>query len=325
MMTTTERLTLIVDIGGTNTRVAQAHNGQLDDASIKRYRNADFEGLDAVLSTYRAQVDWRDPEGVCVDIAGPIHDGKGTLTNLDWTLEEPLLAQWTGAQHAALINDLQAQGHSVADLPATALIPVTKGKDGPEHATRLVVNVGTGFNAAVVYDGPNGRMVPASESGHANMPIRTEEDLRLCRFVETAHGFPAIEDVLSGRGLERVYHWVSTEAGTPHILHAAEIMDAAKAEPQGLAAQAKAVFARILGTVTGNLALVHLPFGGIYLVGGVVRAMAEDLPALGFTEAMRDKGRFSGLVGNFNVVAIDDDYAALRGAARHMDARLRAL
>ena len=35
MMTTTERLTLIVDIGGTNTRVAQAHNGQLDDASIK--------------------------------------------------------------------------------------------------------------------------------------------------------------------------------------------------------------------------------------------------------------------------------------------------
>ena len=111
MMTTTERLTLIVDIGGTNTRVAQAHNGQLDDASIMRYRNADFEGLDAVLSTYRTQVDWRDPEGVCVDIAGPIHDGKGTLTNLDWTLEEPLLAQWTGAQHAALINDHEINGN----------------------------------------------------------------------------------------------------------------------------------------------------------------------------------------------------------------------
>ena len=69
---------------------------------------------------------------------------------------------------------------------------------------------------------------------------------------------------------------------------------------------------------------MHLPFGGIYLVGGVVMAMSRELSRLGFTEAMRDKGRFSGLVGGFSVHAIEDDYAALRGSARYLDALIRS-
>ena len=317
------RRALIADIGGTNTRVALAMDGVLDEGSIRRYRNAGHKGLDAVLALYLAEVAAGPLDGICVDIAGPVHDGKGTLTNLDWTLDETLLAQWSGARRAALINDLQAQGHGAADLPPESLMPVAEGAPAHPHATRLVVNVGTGFNAAVVHDGAQGRLVPPSESGHASMPVRSEDDLDLCRFVQTAHGFAAVEDVLSGRGLERVYLWLGTRAGDPAPLPAADIIAAAGAEPEGRAAEATRHFVRILGTVTGDLSLVHLPFGGVFLVGGVVRALAPRLQALGFTQAMHDKGRFSGLVADFAVHVIEDDYAALRGAARHMDARLR--
>ena len=49
------------------------------------------------------------------------------------------------------------------------------------------------MNAAPVHETPWGRVVAASECGHISMPVRTEQDFRLARFVEShgphAHGF----------------------------------------------------------------------------------------------------------------------------------------
>lgn len=76
-----------------------------------------------------------------------------------------------------------------------------------------------------------------------------------------------------------------------------------------------AAFCVLLGTVAGNLAPIHLPFGSIYLVGGVACAFSPLLADFSFLEAFRDKGRFAGFMFNFSVSVIDDDYAALTGAA----------
>jgi glucokinase len=61
-----------------------------------------------------------------------------------------------------------------------------------------------------------------------------------------------------------------------------------------------------------------LPFGGVFLAGGVARAMAPHLIPMGFVEAFRDKGRFAGFMENFGVCVIEDDYAALAGSAAHL-------
>jgi glucokinase len=182
-----------------------------------------------------------------------------------------------------------------------------------------VVGVGTGFNAAPVFETAMGRFVPPSESGHANLPIRTEQELRLCQFVSTAHGFPAVEDVLSGRGLERLYSFLAQENGTVGHATAQEIMAACATGDDARATDAAAMFARILGTVCGNLSLIQLPFGGVYLVGGVARALAPYLTQFGFADAFRDKGRFAGFMSNFAVSVVEDDYAALLGSASHIE------
>ncbi len=80
------------------------------------------------------------------------------------------------------------------------------------------------------------------------------------------------------------------------------------------------VFVRILGTVAGNLSLIQLPFGGVYLIGGVARAMTPHLDRFGFDAAFRDKGRFAGFMGNFSVSVIEDDFAALIGCAGYLAA-----
>jgi glucokinase len=313
----TAALSLVADIGGTNTRVALAHGTEVDPASIRRFRNADYPGLETVLGEYLRDAGGPAVAGACVCAAGPVKDGVATLTNLDWTIDLATLTRATGAARVAILNDLQAPGHALGHIAPDKLRPVI---DGPQVAggAMLVVNVGTGFNAAPVHEAPGGRVVAASECGHVNMPIRTAADLRLAAFVETVHGFPGVEDVLSGRGLERLWSFVCAEGGAPSEARAADIMAAIDAGQDPRAAETARLFARLLGAETGNLALIHLPFGGIYLVGGVARAFAAHLGPMGFAEAFRDKGRFAGFMGNFAVHLLEDDYAPLTGCAVYL-------
>lgn len=314
-------LSLVADIGGTNTRCALADGINVLPETIRRYSNTDYSGLEAVLRQYRADEGDVDPAAACVAVAGPVRDGKATMTNLDWTIDRDTLARATHAETVAILNDLQAQGHALGDLPSSALRPIIAGPqvDPSPQAVRLVIGVGTGFNAAPVFETALGRFVPPSESGHANLPIRTEQELRLCQYVSTAHGFPAVEDVLSGRGLERVYGFLGQEADDPRHADAKDIMAGCASGDDARATEAAALFARILGTVCGNLSLIQLPFGGVYLVGGVARAFAPYLSQFGFADAFRDKGRFAGFMSNFAVSVVEDDYAALTGSASHIE------
>ncbi|MEM8851116.1 MAG: glucokinase [Pseudomonadota bacterium] len=311
-------LFLVADVGGTNTRVAMARGPSVLTETIQRYRNRDFANLAPVLRRYREETGGPAPEGACVAVAGPVADGVAALTNLDWSIDRPRLLQATGAHRGDILNDLQAQGHALGHLGPESCETVIPASERA-GAARLVIGVGTGFNAAPVHDTPSGRFVPPCEAGHANLPIRTEAELRLCSFVSTAHGFPAIEDVLSGRGLEQVYRWLSTEAGSEDEFLAAEIMARVQDDPR--ATDAVAQFVRILGTVAGNLSLIHLPLGGVFLVGGVARHMGPHLREMGFQEAFRDKGRFAGFMANFPVSLVTDDFAALTGCAAFLAER----
>jgi glucokinase len=306
---------LVADIGGTNTRVAMAQGRALQADSIQRFRNADYPGLETILRQYLDGVGLACA-GVCVAVAGPVANGLATMTNLDWTIDAAGLQRATGAGAVAILNDLQAQGHALGHIAAKNLRPII---GTPGEGAKLVIGVGTGFNAAPVHDTPMGRFVAASECGHVNMPVRSANDLRLAQFVQTAHGFPGVEDVLSGRGLERLFAFTTAEAGTPAERSAAAVMETLQAEGgHGLATQTARLFVRLLGLEAGNLALTHLPLGGIYLCGGVARAFGPHLAPLGFEAAFRYQGRFAGFMQNFAVCVIEDDYAALTGCAAYM-------
>ncbi|MFT4149495.1 MAG: glucokinase [Paracoccaceae bacterium] len=309
----TQPLSLVADIGGTNTRVALAEGTQLRPDSLAKFRNAEFAGLEPILARYLADSGIAAVDGACVAAAGPVRDGVAEMTNLSWVIDGGQLTRATGARRVAILNDLQAQGHALGHIAPENLRPLVPG---PQAAggTMLVVGVGTGFNAAPVHDTPGHRIVPPSECGHVNMPVRTAADLRLAHFVERAHGFPGVEDVLSGRGLERLYAFAATEAGRPADLPAADI-PAAIAAGDATALATGALFARLLGATVGNLALTHLPFGGVFLIGGVARAMLPAMETMGFAAAFRDKGRFAGFMEDFAVHVVEDDFAALTGCA----------
>ena len=310
-----EHPSLVADIGGTNTRLALADGAALRKGSVRRYRNAGFRDLAAVLHAYLADVGSPNLSGACAALAGPVEDGAGRLTNLDWSIAEADLAAQIGAP-ARLLNDLQAQGHALGRIAEAHLQPLLRAdRPAPEGAPRLVIGVGTGFNAAAVHNTGQGRIVTASECGHITLPAPTADDRRLVDFLTRIEGFAEVEGALSGRGLANIDAWLAEEeAGGPAPRDARGVMDAlGEGEPRAVRAVAVAV--RLLGTVAGDLALVHLPLGGVHLIGGMARALADHAGDHGFAEAFRAKGRFAPMMARFPVRVVTDDYAALTGCA----------
>ena len=320
----TENHFLVADIGGTNTRVAWSDGTDVLDQTIRRFRNADYSGLEVCLRTFIAEHGGLVPRAVCVDVAGPVRDGKARLTNLDWDITTESIAEATGASHVALLNDLQAQGYALEHIGIDDLVTVRAGQPASDQAAKLVVNVGTGFNATPVFSTGTGWLVATSESGHANMPTRTEGDVRLCAWVEARHGFSAIDDILSGRGLVRIYAWLAHEAGQEAAPTSAEIMAGCASGDDARAVETVKIFTRLLGMVTANLALVQLPFGGIYLVGGLSSALLPFMEQFDFEGAFRDKGRFAQFMDGFPIHVVQDDYAALKGCAAYLQSEMTA-
>ena len=317
-------MNIVADIGGTNTRVALSDGRSLLPQTIRKYRNSEYPGLESVLKEYITAEDDVDTAACCVCIAGPVRDGVGTLTNLNWTIDKEMLRRATRAETVAVLNDLQAPGHALGYIDEANLTLIIPQPEASDQAARLVINIGTGFNVAAVFETDTGRYVPPAEAGHANLPIRTDTDLQLCKFVETAHGFPAVEDLLSGRGLERAYAFVAQEARSPAEKTSQAIMAALEDGSDPMAEDAARLFVRLFGTVAGNLSLIFLPFGGVFLVGGMAKAMKPYLLKFGFESAFRDKGRFAGFMGNFGVSVVEDDFAPLIGCASHITALLES-
>lgn len=306
--------TLVADVGGTNTRVGIANGSKVNRDGVARFRNTEFASLGDVLNAYLRDHPTAPPDNVCVAIAGPVRDGVGRLTNRDWIVSKDSLCRTTGASNGFVLNDLSAQGYAIDEVEIRALTPNIQTQMDPRE-TRLVIGIGTGFNAAPVYRRDDTLMVVPSECGHATLPIWDTASSRLADALKAHHGFASIEDVLSGRGLPQSYRMLTglTPPDDP-----ADIISTALVDPTSPAGQTLQTIIGAMGRVAGDLGLVHMPFGGIILIGGMARALIPCFEKFGFHAAMTDKGRFSEFVGQMGIFVLEDDYAALDGCALYV-------
>lgn len=67
-------------------------------------------------------------------------------------------------------------------------------------------------------------------------------------------------------------------------------------------------FTENFGTETGNLALKTLPYGGIYLIGGVTNGIKDYLISdPKFMDSFYNKGRLSDHMRSFQVLLVDPE------------------
>ncbi|HVW57316.1 MAG TPA: glucokinase [Rhizobiaceae bacterium] len=319
-------IALVCDVGGTNTRFGLVEKGVLASGSLASFRNGEFADFDSLLAAYLRQVGRDRVDAAAIALAAPVGPEGAALTNHDWTISRSGVDAVTRAKAIYFLNDFEALGFALMNV---GLLETVVLRDGPEarsgRARRLVLGAGTGFNAAaLIIDPITGHpVVAAAECGHMTLPVEGREEHDLQRFLSRGRGRASNERALSGRGLTELYGWCCEKAGLDPVLQgSADLARRALDGSDGLAREAALLFARLLGRVAGDLALAFLPLGGIYLTGGVSRALLpllKDDPV--FLAAFHAKGRMSGFMDQFPIAMLTDDRVALAGCAAFLAAQ----
>ena len=338
-------LLLAGDIGGTKTvlRLVEASNAAvLLTLYEDHYRSRDFSDLVPMVQQFLAAAaeklgDTSPPERACFAIAGPVINNTVKLTNLAWFLDAKRLEDALGISHVALINDFEAVGHGILGLDASDLYSLQSGNLQP-IAPIAVIGAGTGLGEGFLIQNGDSYRVFGSEGGHADFAPRSELEFQLLRYLLDKHDIPSvsIERVVSGQGIIAIYqflrdwHFASESPTIGQVVRtweqeagrgertvdpAAVIAQAALEKRDRICEQAMQIFVEAYGAEAGNLALKLLPYGGLYVAGGIAAKILPLLEDGSFLHAFTHKGRVSSLLKSVPVYIILNPQVGLIGAA----------
>jgi glucokinase len=313
------------DVGGTKTELAlfETRDGQFRVVREARYPSRNFPSLEAIVRRF---LDGQPAPALvvaCFGVAGPVVDGRCTTTNLPWTLDERTLAGEIPVPAAKLLNDLEAMAWGVMSLPAGDLVALQEGQ--PRAGNMALVAAGTGLGEALmIWDGAR-HIVVSSEGGHVDFAPRDERETGLLRFLQQEFGRVSYERLLSGPGLFNIYRYLRGARGLPEpgwlgdrIASgdpSAAVGEAGLRGEDPVCVETLEMFASIYGSVAGNLALIILAAGGVYIGGGIAPKLRPKLEDGTFMRAFRNKGRMATLMESFPVRLCLNDRAPLLGAA----------
>jgi glucokinase len=306
---------LVADVGGTKTLMGVADGGV--PHHVLRYDNAAAPDFIALLQRFLDEVpdDLRRAIGhACIAVAGPVTGGDARLTNRPtWRFGTAQLAALLGGIEVTLLNDFEAAAWGLGGLEDEDCVRLQSGAPLP-GAPRLCLGPGTGFGVAALA----GAQVLGSEGGHTAFAPQDGQQADLWRFLGGEHRRLTVERLCSGPGLLALYRYSLVRGGLPlpAELEPGEVVLRAREAQEPAARQALALFVRILGAAAGDLAMVFLARGGVYLAGGMPPQLLPELQFEGFIEAFNAKAEHAGLVRSIPVHVVLREDLPLLGAAR---------
>lgn len=326
-------LVLSGDIGGTSTRLQLT---EFNDAHSKRlarehYANHNHTSLNEIIAEFLAkyQVDLNQLTSACFAVAGPIIQGTVKFTNLPWFVDEAQLQQQLQLAKVKLINDFQAIGYGIVSLAPEDKYLLQHGEP-QAHAPIAIIGAGTGLGVGIMnWQGERYDVIP-TEGGHVDFAPVDEMQINLLKYLLKKLHRVSVERLVSGQGIENIYNFVRDnpiygEQENPKLrlaLHtssdsAAHISEYATVHQDPMAMRALRLFVKIYGAAAGNLALTTLPYGGLYIVGGIAPKLLPQLTDGRFMKAYSDKGRMSNLLGSIPIHIVLDTHIGLLGAANY--------
>lgn len=308
---------LVADIGGTKTLLALADEaGRLH--CVERFACENYPDFPALLHAYR-QAQPRAAEVIaaaCFALAGPLaDDGRSAcLTNRPWTIDAAALEEAFGLPRISLVNDFAAAALGVTRLTAGQLHTLQNGQPVSDDV-RLVLGAGTGLGVALLVKQEQGWRVLPGEGGHIGFAPQDEQQDRLCLWLRRLYGRVSNERLVSGAGLAAIYAFLHEQGERVADTEEPAAIAARAREGKLLALTAFDLFAAIYGAVAGDLALLALPRGGVYLAGGIAAQNLDLMRRGAFLDAFRAKGRHALLAERMPVHVVTEPLLGLHGAA----------
>ena len=317
------------DVGGTKTILALYQAGGNNCLKKQQFSSAQYLTFTELLTEFLADVDYTSIKAVCIGVAGIVANGRCETTNLPWVLSSQDIGELVNSQQVRLLNDLEATAWGLLDLPERDFVELNPDACNHQQGNIAVLAAGTGLGEAIIAWDDIRHQVIASEGGHADFSPTNEQEIALLRhLLEKFSGHVSFERLISGAGLVNIYQFLKHSNDVPanpeieqQMIQqdpAAVIGEAGVAGSDALCLAALKLFCKIYGAESGNLALKCLPYGGVYLAGGIG---AKILPVLQQGEFMRgflDKGRCKTLLQTLSVKVCTNPEVALLGALSYI-------
>lgn len=320
-MSLTSAPILVADIGGTNARFALTRAGTpppLD--ALHQVATADHASLASALHDYLAASGAR-PARAVLAVASAVTGDAVKITNNPWAFSIRALADELGMA-VEVINDFTAMASVLpalqpADLQAIgSALPA--GRETASRRCYAVVGPGTGLGVGGVIAQDGRSVVIESEGGHVSFAPTNPYEIELLRVLLLRFGRVSAERLISGTGLVNLHQAVAAVEGQAvTAISPAEIQLAASAEPEGLSARTLRVFAELLGSFAGDVALALGAWDGVFLPGGVTQKLLPWIAEGGFRRRFEDKGRHSAILQRIPTQVVVHPQPGLLGTAVH--------
>jgi glucokinase len=306
---------LLADIGGTNARFALLSDVHAEPRMLPRALTADYPDVVTAIEEVVLAHTSLLPRTAVLAVAAPVRGEDIHLTNADWVIRPDELMKALGLGDVVVINDFEALALALNSLGPSDLEAIGGGVPDPA-GTKVVLGPGTGLGVAALVRAGNLWVPLPGEGGHVALGPAEADEFPLWTAMEPEQGRISAEAVLSGRGIVRLYRAVAATEGTnPRFSTPEEISAAALSGSEEAARRTMEVYCRILGRLAGDLALVFMATGGVYVGGGIAPRLVPFLRTSEFRHAFEAKAPHQAVLAEIPTWVITADEPALIGLA----------
>ena len=194
---------------------------------------------------------------------------------------------------------------------------------------KCLIGAGTGLGHSYLTWNSSEYIAYPSEGGHSNFSPQNKLQHELCewlinKYYDSDDNYPRIskERVISGKGILDIYNFLKdsyySEDNDIHNNNNIEkvnskiISQQSKtyfSGEQNIFTQTMKIFTNAYGSETGNMSLQYLPYGGLYIVGGIAVKNVEWIQSKEFIEPLFNKGRLTELLKDIPIILINNQNA----------------
>jgi glucokinase len=328
------------DIGGTKTLLRLDLTSSPNNAQFQHsYHSQEHPHLVAIVQKFLAAAKTQlgtqiEIDAACFGIAGAVIDRASYLPNLDWHLNADKLAQELQIPSLLLINDFTAIGYGITQLQPADLHTLQAGQPRA-NAPIAIIGAGTGLGQGFLIHNGVGYQVVPTEGGHTDFAARSLQEFELFQYICRRKQIDRVsnERVLSGAGIVTIYQFLRDTSNLSENIDIANVVKLWESQPEisvdpagiiseqaiaktdPIAQATMQMFVSVYGAESGNLALKTLPYGGLFIAGGIAAKNLSLITDGTFMAAFNHKGRVSDLLANIPVQIVLDPQVGLLGAA----------
>ena len=255
----TQEKALLIDIGGTNIRTCKAYVGDKELHDPLKKSTSCLKDFDSLIKTFLEEDS--DIRHLVISVAGPKLNDSITMTNRNFKINENDVLNKFDIDTCEILNDWESIGHSLRLFNDDEINYINRGSSFNNVA--LMLGPGTGLGAAVVIN--NNIVLPTEVGNTSTMLSGLLRDIG----IDASDSFNVVEDLISGKGVERIYSHLTSDNKSPE-----EIIELCKNKDK-YAQETIGLFIESIARLLSELALTYLPGRGIFLAGGLVRSLEE--------------------------------------------------